>query len=87
MQPFEPKPGAAEFEFDFDDATPIEIDDKHWDALMPDDDELDPLPEPGVKCHPLLRSGRAATYASYRSIKVVRSRRIACLSPLIDFAL
>ncbi len=47
MQPFEPKPGAAEFKFDFDDATPIEIDDKHWDALMPDDDELDPLPEPG----------------------------------------
>jgi len=47
MQPFDFEPTPTEFEPDFDDATPIEIDDKHWDALMPDDDELDPLPEPG----------------------------------------
>jgi hypothetical protein len=26
---------------------PIPDDDSHWDVFVPDDDELDPLPEPG----------------------------------------
>lgn len=30
-----------------DDRTPLEFDDRHWDAFLPDDDQFDPLPEPG----------------------------------------
>ena len=36
-----------ELPWDWDDRTPIELDDDHWDALLPDEDQGDPLPEPG----------------------------------------
>ncbi len=32
---------------DPDVPTPLEIDDDHLDIFLPDDDQLDPLPEPG----------------------------------------
>ena len=29
------------------DSTPLEFDDGPWEAFLPDDDQSDPLPEPG----------------------------------------
>ena len=31
----------------WDDRTPLEPEDDRWDAFLPDDDQHDPLPEPG----------------------------------------
>ncbi|MCA9229788.1 MAG: hypothetical protein KDA57_03995 [Planctomycetales bacterium] len=33
--------------FDWDDRAPAEPADDRWDAFLADDDQLDPLPEPG----------------------------------------
>ncbi len=40
-------PDREDFPADAGDATPLELDDNDWDAFLPDDEELDPLPEPG----------------------------------------
>ncbi len=32
---------------DDQDSTPLEFDDGPWEAFLPDDDQSDPLPEPG----------------------------------------
>ena len=39
-----PEPGNSHA--DWEDRTPLELEDERWDAFLPDDD-LDPLPEPG----------------------------------------
>ncbi len=36
-----------DFPLDWEDCTPLELDDDRWDAFLPDDDQRDPLPEPG----------------------------------------
>ena len=40
-------PGREELPPDVDDDAPLELDDDSWEAFLPDDDELDPIPEPG----------------------------------------
>ena len=40
-------PAGEDLPPDLDDDTPLELDDDSWDAFLPDDDELDPAPEPG----------------------------------------
>jgi len=32
---------------ELEDSNPLEFDDDQWDAFLPDDDQQDPLPEPG----------------------------------------
>ena len=34
-------------DLDYSQGFPIPVDDSHWDVFVPDDDEFDPLPEPG----------------------------------------
>ena len=36
-----------DFSSEDEDATPLEFDDDPWEAFLPDDDQADPLPEPG----------------------------------------
>ncbi len=40
-------PSESDLPRDFEDRTPLEIEDDRWDAFLPDDDQLDPLPDPG----------------------------------------
>ena len=40
-------PGEASIPDDAEDRTPWDFDEDHWDAFLPDDDQRDPLPEPG----------------------------------------
>lgn len=40
-------PDEYDFTLDFDDRTPLEIEDDRWDAFLPDEGPYEPLPEPG----------------------------------------
>jgi len=48
--PLEPRQSPPDFDDsheEWEQRTPLEQEDDRWDAFLPDDGELDPLPEPG----------------------------------------
>ncbi len=64
QEPRQDPPKTEDFRDDWEDHTPLELEDDRWDAFLPDG-EQDPLPEPGdfwidVECRQFFRSCFAA---------------------------